>query len=203
MSIEIYLVVSVITKQKTIAMQLNKCNNKICTIAGSKFQSPNAWLYHLPIFIPASSVFNPNQTIPYSPLPHSVLFLLHQLQTTEKMKTKIIIIAAVLFLQAGFLFAGNESTSAPVASPIATIRLAPTTPVEATFEEVAFVNECSALVPVTPWEATFEDMPTEMISMVDLAPSLPNVADFDDYVVTITIDNALLATVTPAFANFE
>ena len=119
------------------------------------------------------------------------------------MKTKIITLAAVLFLQAGFLFAGNESTSAPVTSPIATIRLAPTTPVEATFEEVAFVNECSALVPVTPSEATFEDMPTDMISIVDVAPALPTEADFDDYVVTITIDNALLATVTPTLADFE
>jgi hypothetical protein len=123
----------------------------------------------------------------------------------EKMKTSTIIFAAVLTLQAGILFAGNENSSAPVTNEAATITMAslsPATPAEATCEEFVAEAGISSLVPVTPSEAAFEDMPGDLASTFDLAPVTPVTADFED-VVEMTIDISTLAPSTPASAEFE
>jgi hypothetical protein len=60
-----------------------------------------------------------------------------------------------------------------------------------------------SLVPLTPAEATFEEMPSDMISLVMLAPVTPATADFQDTIVSVTIDPGMLAPVTPATADFE
>ncbi|MEI7727818.1 MAG: hypothetical protein WCK09_22115 [Bacteroidota bacterium] len=122
------------------------------------------------------------------------------------MKTTTIIIAAIFTLQASILFAGNDNISTPVTNETAAIiltTLAPSTPVEATFEEMIPVNEINSLIPVTPSEATFEEMPAEMISLVMLAPVTPVTADFNDSTDSVTIDSSTLAPVTPATADFE
>ena len=97
------------------------------------------------------------------------------------MKATTIIIAAFLTLQAGILFAGNDNITAPAAnetSMISLASLAPSTPLEATFEEIVTVNMAD-LMPSVPAEATFEDMTSEMNPPVDFAPVTPAVADFE------------------------
>ncbi|MEI7726925.1 MAG: hypothetical protein WCK09_17580, partial [Bacteroidota bacterium] len=79
----------------------------------------------------------------------------------------------------------------------------PSTPVEATFEEMIPVNEMNSLIPVTPTEATFEETPADMISLVMLAPVTPVTADFNDSDDSVTIYPALLSPKTPATADFE
>ncbi|MCX6268866.1 MAG: hypothetical protein NTW16_16190 [Bacteroidetes bacterium] len=121
------------------------------------------------------------------------------------MKATTIIIAAILSLQAGNLFAGNEISSAPVTNESVTLTLAalaPVTPLEATFEEIPEMNEVSFLAPVSPAEATFEDMPCEPDLIVDFAPTTPSVADFEEAIDEI-INATSLAPVTPAEADFE
>jgi len=98
------------------------------------------------------------------------------------MKTSTIIIAAVLTLQAGILFAGNDNSSAPVTNESATITLAalaPAIPVEATFEEFAAVNEIGILMPLTPVTAEFEDVAIVPTEFSTLAPVTPAAADFE------------------------
>jgi hypothetical protein len=129
--------------------------------------------------------------------------LLHQHQTTKKMKATTIIIAAVLTLQTGILFAGNETCSAPLSSENTSITLAPTTPFEATFEEVVTLADAAMLDPTTPSEATFEEMPSEMISTGELAPVVPAEADFYETGDSTSVENGILAPATPAFADFE
>jgi hypothetical protein len=122
------------------------------------------------------------------------------------MKTITIIIAAILTLQSAILFAGNDNISTPVTNETAAFTLtalAPSTPAEATFEEMIPVNELTALVPVTPAEATFEEMPSDMISLVMISPVTPVTADFNDSADSVTFDPASLAPITPAIADFE
>ena len=122
------------------------------------------------------------------------------------MKTTTIIIAAIFTLQAGILFADNDNIVTPVTNETSVITLttlAPSTPVEATFEEMIPVNEINSLIPVTPSEATFEEMPADMISLVMLAPVMPVTADFNDSTDSVTIDSSTLAPITPATADFE
>lgn len=98
------------------------------------------------------------------------------------MKIRSITIAAVLALQVTTLFAGNDNLPASMElenSIIAMTSLAPATPAEATFEEIAPVNEISAIVPVVPGEATFEDVPSDIAPIGDLSPALPAEADFE------------------------
>jgi hypothetical protein len=146
----------------------------------------------------------------------------------HNMKATTIIMASALALSAGILFAGNDRFSTTISTETSTITLAavaPTTPMEATFEDFAAVNEFAGLVPVTPAEATFEEftevsefaglapvmpseasfeeIPSDMISIDDLAPLTPDAADFEDAVDSVTIDNSVLAPVTPAEADFE
>ena len=101
------------------------------------------------------------------------------------MKTTLtIIILTILAIQGNLLFAGNGSTSAPVANESVKITL-------------------MFIVHTTPTEAAFEDVSTEMKSIIDLTFVAPPVADFEDVNDTIMIDSGILAPVTPAEANFE
>jgi hypothetical protein len=119
-----------------------------------------------------------------------------------KMKTIITILATVLALQVNVIFAGNDEVSTPAANSVSSISLAPTTPVEATFEDEVVMNEIAGLAPVMPSEATFEDaVPVAEIS--GLIPVTPVVADFEDTAEVITIDITALAPVTPLEADFE
>jgi len=98
------------------------------------------------------------------------------------MKAKSIIIAAVLALQINILLADNNS-SAPVTietNSFNAMSLAPTTPMEAIFEEPVAIND-----------------------FADLAPVMSTEASFDDAVEPFVIDNVTLAPVTPAEASFE
>ena len=118
----------------------------------------------------------------------------------------ITIIAAVLTLHTGLLFAGNENISSAVINEATTISmefLAPVAPAEATFEDFNIVNEVTSLAPVMPSEATFEEMPVDATSVFDLAPVAPIRADFDDAVGDNSIDISSLAPVTPIVADFE
>ncbi|MCX6246160.1 MAG: hypothetical protein NTW10_00365 [Bacteroidetes bacterium] len=100
------------------------------------------------------------------------------------MKATKVIIAAVLILLGSSLFADNNITLAPVAEANATISLvslAPATPVEATFEEIATQADYSVFAPVTPVEADFNN--NDLVQPVDfstLAPTTPSEADFSD-----------------------
>jgi hypothetical protein len=120
------------------------------------------------------------------------------------MKATISIFAAILTLQAGILFAGNETISAPVANESAVITLAPSAPMEATFEDVATtVIDFVAIAPATPVEADFSDIaPDANIDLTNLAPLTPAVADFID-AIDVAIDANALAPVAPAIADFE
>jgi hypothetical protein len=102
----------------------------------------------------------------------------------RKMKATTIIMAAVLALQANVLFSENDNLSAPVtfeSTSIVAMNLAPSTPMEATFEEAVVVNEFSALAPSTPIEADFSDVaPVAGVDATVLAPTVPAEADFTD-----------------------
>jgi len=96
------------------------------------------------------------------------------------MKATITILAAVLTLNAGILFAGNEIISAPVTNE-------------------SFIT---AIAPITPTEATFEDFNPTTVDIATLAPVTPAVAEFSDSI-SLTIDINALAPITPAAADFE
>ncbi|MCX6286958.1 MAG: hypothetical protein NTY96_07575 [Bacteroidetes bacterium] len=99
------------------------------------------------------------------------------------MKATTIIIATILTLQLNVLFAGNKSTSAPV------------------YNENTITTIVS-LAPTTPNEATFEDISFEMVSSLDLAPITPVVADFEE-VNDLAVDLTTLAPISPDEADFE
>ena len=114
------------------------------------------------------------------------------------MKATTIILATVLALQVNVLFAGNRNGyETPVTnrklpeSPLSFWH--PATPNEADFEEAVVMNDFANLAPTTPAEATFEDMPSEMTSISELAPTTPAVADFDDAIDVVTLDLSMLA----------
>ena len=120
------------------------------------------------------------------------------------MKTITITIATILTLQAAILFAGNETTSAPMTNERVTITLAPSVPLEATFEDLnEVVVNIDALAPVIPSEADFSDVaPVENATLMNLAPLTPSVADFNDSI-DVTTDINALARATPAAVDFE
>ena len=96
------------------------------------------------------------------------------------MKATTIILAAAITLQTSIIFAGNVTPSVPVTNEttaIAPALLAPSTPEEATFEEIA--------------------------STLNLAPMAPSVADFEEPVDAFTPDAFELAPVAPSEATFE
>ncbi|MCX6279151.1 MAG: hypothetical protein NT004_13800 [Bacteroidetes bacterium] len=122
------------------------------------------------------------------------------------MKTTKIILAAILSLQIGNLFAGNENICAPVAevsSTINTITLVPITPVEATFEDITTEITFFGLSPLTPIVASFEDFSVEMVSAIGLSPIMPSEADFTDSVYQVSIDINQLSPVSHYEADFE
>ena len=90
---------------------------------------------------------------------HFDIFLLHQTQKTQKMKSIKIILAIVLTIQTGVLFAGNENFASvsEMNSTVILMTIAPSTPVEAIFEEVVVDNTFLGLIPATPDVASFED----------------------------------------------
>ena len=114
------------------------------------------------------------------------------------------IFAAALTLQAGILFAGNESSSAPVTGESTLITLAPSVPAVATFEEFdAVVSDVAFLAPSTPAEADFTDaVPASDADVMVLAPPTPAVADFNDST-EVSTDITALIPVTPLVADFE
>ena len=118
------------------------------------------------------------------------------------MKSIKIIIAVILTIQAGIIFAGNENL-APVSeinSTVSMMSLVPTTPTEATFEDVAVENSFLGLSPITPDVASFEDFSIEQVSVMDLSPVTPAEADFTDMV---SVDLGQLSPVTPLEPDFE
>jgi hypothetical protein len=98
------------------------------------------------------------------------------------MKTTFTILATLLTLHINLLFAGNDVTSLNSTSGANTkniLELAPLTPREATFEDVATTFEFSTLAPRTPFEATFGDE-VDGNNKIILAPVTPVEADFSD-----------------------
>jgi hypothetical protein len=158
-------------------------------------------------FYPPFVGFHPDSTDSVCTAPAiRYIFASSNFKNTGKMKTMTLTIATLLTLQAGILFAGNETASAPVTNEstvLATASFAPVTPAEATFEDFTTVIEITALQPLTPAEASFEDMPSGPASITDLAPVTPAVADFTDAPVVTTVDPAALAPVAPSEADFE
>jgi hypothetical protein len=88
------------------------------------------------------------------------------------------ILSAIFVLQFSTIFANSDGTSVSLKKEYS-ISVAPTTPKEATFEDVPEMNttmiNLSGLAPVTPMEATFEDDP-----VVDLTPVAPAEVDFNE-----------------------
>jgi hypothetical protein len=119
------------------------------------------------------------------------------------MKTTTTILAVIFTLQIGVLFAGNEDITTPsteVTSSLNILSLAPSSPVEATFEDIAVDNTIIGLPPVIPADASFEDFSLELISISDLSPITPLVADFSD---SVSINFDQLVPITPFEADFE
>jgi len=99
------------------------------------------------------------------------------------MKTTFTILVAFLTLQINFLFAGSDGTSFKTNAAVlskSTITLAPATPAEATFEDVAASAGNSSLAPRTPGVASFDDEPGNT-TILSLAPVTPAAADFEEF----------------------
>jgi hypothetical protein len=125
------------------------------------------------------------------------------------MKTLTIIITAILSLQISTLFAGSDcpiDKSSIDNKASYCVSLAPTAPLEATFEDEEMILDLSKYAPSTPKEATFEDeSETEGISaelLKSVAPSVPAQADFNDDDTVQSADLGLLAPKAPAEADF-
>ncbi|MFA5419896.1 MAG: hypothetical protein WC341_15695 [Bacteroidales bacterium] len=97
------------------------------------------------------------------------------------MKATTMILTAVFSLQVGVLFAGTDVVvpSTEMNSTTTLVSIAPTTPVEATFEEVVLEDQYTGLSPVTPFEADFSDAIEGTIDINVLAPKTPLFADFE------------------------
>ena len=119
------------------------------------------------------------------------------------MKATTIILAAALTLSINALFASNDGS--PVNNEMNSIAgsLAPSTPSEATFEDITYVTAAINLAPVTPDEADFSDaVPEPTIDLLNLAPVTPEEADFS--IEEIQSNNtSSLAPTTPAVADFN
>ena len=120
------------------------------------------------------------------------------------MKATTTILAAVLTLSINVLFARNDGAAVISNMNSSTFTtLAPTTLVEASFEEV---NDATAsafiLAPVSPIEADFSDAISETtIDIFTLAPVTPIEADFASDEDTTNV--SALAPVTPSAADFS
>jgi hypothetical protein len=121
------------------------------------------------------------------------------------MKTNTIILATLLILQVSFLFASNDGVPVNTNKEMnlsTVLLLAPSTPKEATFEEMAPKAEILVLAPFTPTEATFEDE-AEGFSISSLAPVTPAEADFNDDEPALNGNTVSMAPVTPSEADFN
>jgi hypothetical protein len=124
------------------------------------------------------------------------------------MKSTNIIIATLFAFQVSFLFAANAGEPANVeitGSSIGRISVAPTTPAEATFEEVFSVDNNTLMfaAPAVPIEADFNDnVPDGGIILKNLAPVTPVEADFPDSTEVLPA-RFTLAPSTPVEADFE
>ena len=98
--------------------------------------------------------------------------------------TLTIIVSVVLALNMNLLFAGTKSTSVPVTNESGSM-------IRISISSTSLVG--------TP----FNDASMEMKSLIDLAPTTPAVADFEDAVDSTTFVKGILAPSTPAEANFE
>jgi hypothetical protein len=118
------------------------------------------------------------------------------MKTTDNL---ILILSAVVILPFSSI---SANVSGSPAKEINTIVLAPSTPAEATFEEIPVIDFSPA--PVTPEEADFNDgVPSTGEILINLAPVTPKEADFNDEVPEADADLLLLAPVTPAEADFS
>jgi hypothetical protein len=119
-----------------------------------------------------------------------------------KINIQTIIISVIFILQFSNIFASSDGASLSPRKEF-NISLAPSTPKEATFEEItesnATIADFSLLAPVTPKEATFnDDTDADYDLMInDLAPVTPAEADFNEN------DGISLAPTTPKEADFE
>ena len=136
------------------------------------------------------------------------------MKTTNMLTMKTLyILAAILGFQFNTTFAAVNLTELPGLSneieSVVNSKLIPTTPYEATFEDVAEMNvsilENSRLAPVLPLVADFSDgAPTTEINLINLAPVTPKEADFEDVTGIKSITSIQdLAPVTPVTADFE
>lgn len=125
----------------------------------------------------------------------------------------IYILVALLGLQFNTMFAAGNYSELPVMSKesvsiVNSVMLTPSTPAEATFEDLIESDELfsnfSALAPVIPMVADFSDgAPVSEINMISLAPVTPKEADFEDSTATVNTSVVMdLAPVTPARADF-
>ena len=118
------------------------------------------------------------------------------------MKASTIILAAVLTFSINVLFASNDEALVITVNTNNFTAMAPSTPVEATFEDFSDATATIVLAPSTPTEADFTDVVTEStINITTLAPVTPTEADFatDDE----TTNASVLAPVTPSVADFS
>ena len=130
--------------------------------------------------------------------------MLHQTQKKSKMKATTIILAAIFTLSMNVLFASNDGAVVNNnINPSTFATLAPSTPAEATFEDLIMATATAFnLAPVSPIEADFSDAISETtIDITTLAPVTRIEADFatDDE----TTNVSALAPVTPSAADFS
>lgn len=120
------------------------------------------------------------------------------------------ILTTILGLQFNMIIAGNlnsgSSYNTTELNTAELITLAPATPKEADFSDVApeSGNELKNLAPLTPKEAEFEEATGTSATklLINLMPELPSEADFSDGEVNQSM-NINLAPSTPSEADFE
>jgi hypothetical protein len=120
------------------------------------------------------------------------------------MKT-IIILAAALMLQINSIFANLDGVPANKNEDMifsAFLLSAPSTPREATFEELIPSPEIFFTAPVTPKEAIFDDAADD-INIAILAPVVPLEADFNDSEGVAGSVRISMTPATPAEADFS
>ena len=121
-----------------------------------------------------------------------------------------LILTGMFLFSVNTMFASTDSDSKEMsneANSINTSILAPIAPAVAIFEEmtestVSTLN-ISDFAPTTPVDATFEDALDAGMIFDNLSPVLPEVASFDDEMLSPMVDITSLAPATPLFADFE
>jgi len=130
------------------------------------------------------------------------------------MKTKIIILATLILMNASPIFAKNPGANALNAEPakneitIDLGKLIPITPLLAEFNDGTEHNATTNLfvtnlAPITPLVADFEDAGAEMLINIEkLAPETPKESDFEEAEFLNPVMPGTLAPTTPAEADF-